>query len=150
VVHEIPAEWLPVRCETKRPAGAIGRDCRACARNICQEPSEINISSTCKVGQKLGVSLHLLTCSPSAWLSRLLYRRGRKSRRDLWITLYTKYKNIGQKYNRLLLYNYYPYLLYYYIIIHDCVFDRYFYILYILDKHIGMTNIKFIRIVTTK
>jgi len=24
VVHEIPAEWLPVRCETKRPAGAIG------------------------------------------------------------------------------------------------------------------------------
>ena len=24
MVHEIPAEWLPVRCETKRPAGAIG------------------------------------------------------------------------------------------------------------------------------
>ena len=43
-----------MRCETKRPAGAIGRDCRACARNICQEPSEVNISSTCKVGQKLG------------------------------------------------------------------------------------------------
>jgi len=42
VVHEIPAEWLPVRCETKRPAGAIGRDCRACARNVCQEPSEVN------------------------------------------------------------------------------------------------------------
>jgi len=53
VVREIPAEWLPVRCETKRPAGAIGRDCRACARNLCQEPSEVNISSTCKVGQKL-------------------------------------------------------------------------------------------------
>ena len=88
VVHEIPAEWLPVRCETKRPAGAIGRDCRACARNVCQEPSEVNISSTCKVGQKLGVSLPLLTCSPSTWPSRLLYRRGRKSRRDLWITLY--------------------------------------------------------------
>jgi len=88
VVHEIPAEWLPVRCETKRPAGAIGRDCRVCARNVCQEPSEVNISSTCKVGQKLGVSLPLLTCSPSAWPSRLLYRRGRKSRRDLWITLY--------------------------------------------------------------
>jgi len=44
---------------------------------------------TCKVGQKLGVSLPLLTCSPSAWPSRLLYRRGRKSRRDLRITLYT-------------------------------------------------------------
>ena len=24
VAHEIPAEWLPVRCRTKRPAGAIG------------------------------------------------------------------------------------------------------------------------------
>jgi len=34
------------------------------------------------------VSLPLLTCSPSAWPSRLLYRRGRKSRRDLWITLF--------------------------------------------------------------
>ena len=45
-----------MRCETKRPAGAIGRDCRACARNVCPEPSEVNISSTCKVGQKLGVS----------------------------------------------------------------------------------------------
>ena len=90
VVHEIPAEWLSVCCETKRPAGAISRDCRACARNICQEPSEVDISSTCKVGQKLGVSLPLLTCSPSAWPSRLLYLRGRKSRRDLWITLYYK------------------------------------------------------------
>ena len=48
----------------------------------------VDISSTCKVGQKLGVSLPLLTCSPSAWPSRLLYRRGRKSRRDLRITLY--------------------------------------------------------------
>jgi hypothetical protein len=35
-----------------------------------------DISSTCNVGQKLGVSLPLLTCSPSAWPSRLLYRRG--------------------------------------------------------------------------
>jgi len=33
-----------VCCETKRPAGAIGRDCRACARNVCQEPSEVNNS----------------------------------------------------------------------------------------------------------
>jgi len=44
VVHEIPAEWLPVRCEKNRPAGAIGRDCRECARNVCQEPSEVNTS----------------------------------------------------------------------------------------------------------
>jgi hypothetical protein len=46
------------------------------------------MSSTCKVGQKLGVSLPLLTCSPSAWPSRLLYGRGRKSRRELRIILY--------------------------------------------------------------
>ena len=52
----------------------------------------VNIPSTSKVGQKLGVSLPLLTCSPSVWPSRLLYRRGRKSRRDLRITLYTKNK----------------------------------------------------------
>ena len=48
----------------------------------------VDISSTCKVGQKFGVSLPLLTCSPSAWPTRLLYRRGQKSRRDLRITLY--------------------------------------------------------------
>jgi hypothetical protein len=48
----------------------------------------LDISSTCKGGQKLGVSLPLLTCPTSAWPSRLLYRRGRKSRVDLWITLY--------------------------------------------------------------
>jgi len=42
-----------------------------------------HISSTFKVGQKLGVSLPLLTCSPSVWPSRLLYRRGRKPQRDL-------------------------------------------------------------------
>ena len=29
----------------------------------------VDIPSTCKVGQKLGVSLPLLTCSPSAWSS---------------------------------------------------------------------------------
>jgi hypothetical protein len=49
----------------------------------------VDISSTCKVGQKLGVSLLLLTCSSSAWPSRVLYRRSQKSRRDLWITLYS-------------------------------------------------------------
>src|SRR5215510_2549337 len=68
VVHEIPTEWLPVRCETNRPAGAIGRDYQACARNVCQllEMSpRVDISSTSKVGQKLGVSLPLLTCFPS-------------------------------------------------------------------------------------
>jgi len=51
------------------------------------------ISSTCKIGQKLGVSLPLLTCSPSAWPSRLLYRRGRKSRTDLRIILYSYKEN---------------------------------------------------------
>ena len=70
--------------------------CNVCGRNLIigstsAASPRVDISSTCKLGQKLGVSLPLLTCSPSAWPSRLLYRRGRKSRRDLRITLY----NIG-------------------------------------------------------
>jgi hypothetical protein len=64
-----------------------------CGRNLITgltsaASARMDISSTCKVEQKLGVSLPLLTCSPSAWPSRLLCRRGRKSRKDLWITLY--------------------------------------------------------------
>ena len=67
--------------------------CKVCGRNLITwltsaASPRMDISSTCKVWEKLGVSLPLLTCSPSAWPSRLLYRRGRKSRRDLWITLY--------------------------------------------------------------
>jgi hypothetical protein len=50
--------------------------------------SRKELLSTCMVGQKLAVSLPLLTCCPSVWPSRLLYRRGRTSRRDWWITLY--------------------------------------------------------------
>jgi len=57
----------------------------------------VDISSTCKVGQKLRESLPLLTCSPSAWPSRLLYRKDRKSRGDLWITLYITYNKYINK-----------------------------------------------------
>jgi hypothetical protein len=74
---------------------SASRFCNVCGRNLITgltsaESPRVEISSTCKVGQKLWVSLPLLTCSPSAWPSRLLYRRGRKSRRDLWVTLYFK------------------------------------------------------------
>ena len=67
--------------------------CNVCGRNLITgltsvTSRRVDISSTCKVGLKLGVSPPLLTCSLSAWPSRLLYRRGQKSRRDLWITLY--------------------------------------------------------------
>ena len=63
-----------------------------CGRNLITKLTyaaspRVDTSSTCKVGQKIGVSLPLLECPPSAWPSRLLYRRGRKSRRDLRITL---------------------------------------------------------------
>ena len=50
----------------------------------------VDISSTCKVGHEFRVSLPLLTCSPSALPSQMLYCRGRNSRRDLWITLHFK------------------------------------------------------------
>ena len=64
-----------------------------CGRNLITgltsaAPPRVDISSTCKVGQKLGVSVPLLTCSPSAWPSWILYHRCRKSRSDLWTTLY--------------------------------------------------------------
>jgi hypothetical protein len=77
----------------------IWRRCNACRRNLITgltsaASPRVHISCTCKVGQKLGMSLPLLPCSPSAWPSRLLYRRGRKSRRDLWITLYIFFSNI--------------------------------------------------------
>ena len=69
--------------------------CNVCGRNLITgltsaTSPRVAISSKCKVGQKLRVSLPLLTSSPSAWPSRLLYRRGRKFRRDLWITLYMR------------------------------------------------------------
>jgi hypothetical protein len=57
--HEIPAEWMPVRYKTNRPAGAVGWDCRVFARDVCQVldvSPRVDILSTCKVGQKLGVS----------------------------------------------------------------------------------------------
>jgi hypothetical protein len=61
-----------------------------CGRNLITgltfaASPRVDVSSTCKVGQKLGVPLPLFTCSPWAWLSRLLYRRCRKSWKDLWI-----------------------------------------------------------------
>ena len=73
--------------------------CNTCGRNLITELTSaasprVDISSTCKVGQKLGVSLPLLTCSPSAWPSRLLYRRGRKTQRDLRTTLYFRNSNV--------------------------------------------------------
>ena len=45
--------------------------CNVCGRNLITvltsaASPRVDISSTCKVGQKLGVSLTLLTCSPSA------------------------------------------------------------------------------------
>jgi hypothetical protein len=51
-----------------------------CGRNLITgltpaASPRVDIPSTCKVGQKLGVSLPLLICSPSVWPSRLLYRR---------------------------------------------------------------------------
>ena len=57
MVHEIPAEWLPVRCETNRPSGPMGPDglfvsqrnspvklCRISAALTCSLSSEVIIS----------------------------------------------------------------------------------------------------------
>ena len=76
------------RCQSCNQVPATHMQRATCVAGTWLQDWHLDISSTCKVGQKLGVSLPLLTWSPSAWPSRLLYRRGRKSRRDLWITLY--------------------------------------------------------------
>jgi hypothetical protein len=81
------------------------RCCDVCGRNLftgltSAASPRVDISSTCRVGQKFGVSLPLLTWSPSAWPSRLLYHRGRKSWRDFWITLYVM--NIANVINHML------------------------------------------------
>jgi hypothetical protein len=72
---------------------STARCCNVCGRNLITgltsaASPKVDISSTCMVGQKFGVSLPLLTCSPSVWPSRLLYLRGRNFRRGLWVTLY--------------------------------------------------------------
>jgi hypothetical protein len=100
--HSIAATASTILCRScGKSCGIGGTYTRApyttwftvCDRNLitrltsAASPS-LAISNTCTVGQKIGVSLPLLTCSPSAWPSRLLYRRGRKSRRDLRIALY--------------------------------------------------------------
>ena len=91
-VHEIPAEWLPVRCETKRPSRPIGWECQACARNVCQEPSEVNSSHEPGIAGRTetwrdSLPIDMLLSAVSSWLLR---SQVRKSRRDLWITLYMK------------------------------------------------------------
>jgi hypothetical protein len=101
IILTVHTERFPIRyiaCLVLRKARKVSikflpHTLHVCGRNLTTRLTSavsprVDISSTCKVGQKLGVSLPLLTCSYSAWPSRLLYRRGRKSRRDLCITLY--------------------------------------------------------------
>ena len=64
------------------------RNFRNQLRNNQDRNSRKDILRTCKVGQKLGVSLSLLIRSFLPCLSWLLRNRVQKSRRDLWITLY--------------------------------------------------------------
>jgi hypothetical protein len=69
--------------------------CSVCGRNwitglTSAASTEVDIWSTCKVGHTFGELLYLLICSFLRCLSWLLYCRVRKSRRDLWITLYNK------------------------------------------------------------
>ena len=114
----ITAEWLPVRCETNRPSGPMGRFCVVhdpkpllhshnwlsfgkfqdterflihCERHFSSRlpPSGGTLKyAKAPSTKKLGEILYLLICSFLPCLSWLLRSRVRKSRRDLWITLY--------------------------------------------------------------
>ena len=93
VIHKSLRDFRPLRYSSRDGHAQRGACQHVCGRNLITgltsaASRKVDISSTCMLGQKFEVSLPLLTCSPSAWPSRLLYRRGRKSRRDLWITLY--------------------------------------------------------------
>jgi hypothetical protein len=60
------------RCHTTATTkDSGGSRCNVCGRNLITgltsaASPRVDISSTCKVGQKLGTSFPLLTCSPSA------------------------------------------------------------------------------------
>jgi hypothetical protein len=100
--HTRAATASTILCSNCGKSRGIGGTCvsapyttwfTVCGRNLItgltsDASPRVDISSTCKVGQKLGVSLPLLTCFPSVWPSRLLYCRGWKSLRDFCITLY--------------------------------------------------------------
>ena len=79
--------WWGSRCQSS----SCDTCCNVCRRNLTSAASpRVHISSTCKVGQKLGEILYLLICSFLPCVSWLLRSRVRKSRRDLCITLYTQ------------------------------------------------------------
>jgi hypothetical protein len=83
--------WNKQACRGRRPRLlSVSKKCLSSARYV----TKCGLSNTYKVGQNFGVFLPLLTCSPSVWPSRLLYRRGQKSWKDLWNTLYKKYSTI--------------------------------------------------------
>ena len=88
MVHEIPAEWLPVRWNEVAVRSHV-----ACRRNLITgltsaASPRVYISSSCKFGQKLGEILYPLICFFMPCLSCLLRSQFPKSWRDLWITLY--------------------------------------------------------------
>jgi len=92
MAHEIPVEWLPVRCETKWLSGPIGWDCRACARSVCQEPPR-HQGSIYRAAVRLDKNLERFSIHSYASFCRVclgccavnFWNPGR----DLWITLYT-------------------------------------------------------------
>jgi len=72
----------------------------ACSRNLITgltstASPRVHISSSCKVGQKLGDILYPLICFFLLCLSWLLRSQFSHSRRDLWITLYSHSLKMG-------------------------------------------------------
>ena len=60
MVHEIPAEWLPVRCETNRPSGPIGLSAVS-VLVVAQSSSEIAeglMNNPVYIFQRLTVLVH--------------------------------------------------------------------------------------------
>ena len=96
--------WWRGRCQSCNPVPATSVATRVAGTGLTSAASpRVHISSTCKVGQKLGEILYLSICSFLPCLSWLLRSRVRKSRRDLWITLYIYKCKLLHNFTRLIL-----------------------------------------------
>jgi hypothetical protein len=89
VIHKSLRDFRPLRYRS-RDGHAEGEHVNR-GRDTPSFWPTLQVLDMCTLGDAADVNpviKFLLTCSLSAWPSRLLYRRGRKSRNDLWITLY--------------------------------------------------------------
>ena len=86
--HQSGCLFAAKRSGRSGPSAEIVERVREAFVRSPQKWPRVHISSSCKVGQKVGEILYPLICFFPPCLSWLLSSQHSKSRRDLWITLY--------------------------------------------------------------